>query len=370
MVFIEGYDSYFTLKIYYGGIFKKSPRRKYIDDTISYVDDVDIDLFSVHELVDMYKGEQALYYHLCIRGFPLDYDLLPLSNDQDILKLSPSNVMIEELEPESVSPELNKKTCRREVIDVDESHNHSKIIVPYVMSQVSQQSNVINVNEGVTMGHIEKVCKGNLDNHVFEPQEPYEIYHVDCNFQNVDELICENVGGDQSVRLDEFEAFIEDYSYYVLFDVEYNVPNVEYTQVGMEILEDLFIDDSGDAFNSQSGDGSDYSGYDSDDSDYNVHESNLQFDVDVDMSDFHSVADVDKHKTKTGGNEIVHEELEVIHSDDYQFVGFREYERKIMLKEMSRSTICSHGEIHLNFIGWVRVSKQRKKLWITCIHML
>ncbi|CAI9263530.1 unnamed protein product [Lactuca saligna] len=144
----------------------------------------------------------------------------------------------------------------------------------------------------------------------------------------------------------------------------------------MEILEVVLSDDSGDAFYSQNGDGHDYCGDDSDDSDYIVHESNLQFDVDVDMSEFQSDVDVDEYvilnkQIKTVGNDMVHEELVVIQSDDYQFAGFYEDERKIMLKEMSSSTSCSHGEIHLKpyRVGQC-FKKKRRKLWITCIHML
>nr|KAJ0211834.1 hypothetical protein LSAT_V11C400205990 [Lactuca sativa] len=106
------------------GVFTKSPGGKYIDGTVSYIDDVDTDLFSVDELDDMVR-------ELGYKG-----------NDQDVLKLvsyvpkhrlvkvyieigqtrvasyfkSPSKVVIKELEPESVSPELNRKEpCRREV---------------------------------------------------------------------------------------------------------------------------------------------------------------------------------------------------------------------------------------------------------------
>ncbi|CAI9265688.1 unnamed protein product [Lactuca saligna] len=123
------------------------------------------------------------------------------------------------------------------------------------------------------MGHIEEVCKGNLGNLAEEP-------------------ICEDINEQQSVRLDEFEAFTDDYSTYVDFDVEYSVPNGEDNQVEMEILEGMVSDDSEDAF-------------------YN-------------MSEFHSVVDVDEHgilnkQTVSIGNDIVDEELEVIQRDDYQY---------------------------------------------------
>nr|KAJ0212180.1 hypothetical protein LSAT_V11C400158540 [Lactuca sativa] len=337
---VEGYDNYFTLKIHYSGVFTKSPGRKYVDGTVSYVDDVDTDLFSVHELDDMvrelgYKGEQTLYYHFCIPEFPLDYGLLPLGNDQDVLKLisyvpkhrlvkvyieigqtrvasyfkSPSKVVIEE---------LNLRVCHRNLIEKN-------------LVEENQRSNVIDGNEGLIMGHIEEVCKGNLGNLVEEP-------------------ICEDIDGQQSVRLDEFEAFTDDYLTYVEFDVEYSVPNGEDNQVEMEILEGIVSDDSGDAFYSQNEDGFDFSGDDSDDSDCIVHESNLQFDVDVDMSEFQSAVDVDEHgilnkQTEIIGNDIVDEELEVIQSDDYQYAGFYEDERTKMLKELSRSTPCSQ-DVH------------------------
>ncbi|CAI9277512.1 unnamed protein product [Lactuca saligna] len=153
------------------------------------------------------------------------------------------------------------------------------------------------------MGHKEEVCNDNLGYLAEEPN-------------------CEDINGQQSVRLDEFEAFTDDYSTYVDFDAEYTVPNGEDNQVEMEILEGMVSDDSGDAFYSQNGDGSDYSGDDSDDSDYIVHDSNLQFDVDVDMSEFQSVVDVDEHgilnkQIESIGTDIVDEELEVIQSDDY-----------------------------------------------------
>ncbi|CAI9300488.1 unnamed protein product [Lactuca saligna] len=177
------------------------------------------------------------------------------------------------------------------------------------------------------------MCKGNLGSLAEEP-------------------IYEDIDGQQSVRLDEFEAFTNDYSTYADFVVDYIVPNGEDNQAEMEILEGMVSDDSGDAFYSHNEDGYDYSRDDSDDSDYIVHESNLQFDVDVDMSEFQSDVDVDEHgtlnkQTESIRNDIVDEELEVIQSDDYQYAGFYEDERTSMLKKLSRLTPCSHGKIHL-----------------------
>nr|KAJ0201562.1 hypothetical protein LSAT_V11C600322270 [Lactuca sativa] len=94
------------------------------------------------------------------------------------------------------------------------------------------------------------------------------------------------------------------------------------------------------------------SGDDFDDSEYNVDESIIQFDLDVDMSDFHNVVDVDEHgilnnHSKDEGNDMVDDELEVIATDDYQFAGFHKDDRKRLLKELSKSSTCSHGEVHV-----------------------
>ncbi|XP_052625000.1 uncharacterized protein LOC111916210 [Lactuca sativa] len=294
----EGYDNYFTLKIHYSGVFTKAPGRKYVDGVVAYVDYVDIDLFSVHELDDMvrelgYKTEQTLYYHFCIPEYPLDYGLMPLGNDQDVLKM---------LEPDSVSPEMNrKKPCRREarscsrkldlnksmnpdyeqsqVLDVDEGHDYSKSILPFIRSQ-------------------------------------------------------------------------EDYSLYVDYDAEFNVQTSFEKQPEVDYLKGMVSDDSGEAFYSESGHGSEDSGDDFDDSEYNVDEYNIQFDVDLDMSEFHNAVDVDEHgilnnHSKDDGFGVVDDELEVIATDDYQFAGFHEDDRKRLLKELSKSSTCSHGEVHV-----------------------
>ncbi|CAI9287854.1 unnamed protein product [Lactuca saligna] len=114
----------------------------------------------------------------------------------------------------------------------------------------------------------------------------------------------------------------------------------------------MVSDDSGEAFYSESGHGYEDSGDDSDDSEYNVDESNIQFDVDVDMSEFHNDVDVYEHgilnnNSKDEGIDMVDDELEVIATDDYQFAGFHEDDRKRLIKELSKSSTCSHGEVHV-----------------------
>nr|KAJ0202104.1 hypothetical protein LSAT_V11C600331030 [Lactuca sativa] len=372
----EGYDNYFTLRIHYSGVFTKAPGRKYVDGVVAYVDDVDTDLFSVHELDEMvrelgYKTEQTLYYHFCILEYPLDYGLMLLRNDQDILKMvsyvpkhrlirvyietgqkrvasyykSPSKVIIEELKPDSVSLEMNrKKPCKREagscsrkldlnksmnpdyeqsqVLDVDEGHDSSKSILPFIRSHASKQSHVI--QEEVVNHEIE--TQEEVITSAVETEEPVGTYHVH-------ELSCQADDVANTTTIDDFEAFVDDYSLYADYDVEFNVQNSCEQQPEVNYLEGMVSDDNGEAFYFESGHGSKGSGDDSDDSEYNVDESNIQFDVDVDMSEFHNAVDVDEHgilnnHSKDERNDMVDDELEVIATDDYHFARFHEDDRK------------------------------------------
>ncbi|CAI9260266.1 unnamed protein product [Lactuca saligna] len=171
------------------------------------------------------------------------------------------------------------------------------------------------------------------------------------NLQN-QEPSCQADDGANTATVDDYKPFIEDYSLYDDYDVEFNVQTSFEQQPEVDYLEGMVSDDTGEAFYSGSGHGSEDSGDDSDDSKYNMDESSIQFDVDVDMSEFHNAVDVDEHRilnnhSKDEGNDMVDDELEVIATIDYQFAGFREDDRKKLLKELSKSSTCSHGEIHV-----------------------
>ncbi|KAJ9546723.1 hypothetical protein OSB04_019266 [Centaurea solstitialis] len=141
------YETFISLKINHGGFFTKSPGRSYQDGKVHYVDLVDTDVFSVHELDAMmqeigYRQPIPTYYHFRIPGEELDFGLKALGNDQDVRNMikhvpacrvmeiytehwkskvgtylcSPSgtNVVIEEIE-ETPSPELSRLRKKREV---------------------------------------------------------------------------------------------------------------------------------------------------------------------------------------------------------------------------------------------------------------
>ncbi|CAI9301397.1 unnamed protein product [Lactuca saligna] len=237
---------------------------------------------------------------------------------------------------------MNPDYEQSQVLDVDEGHDYSKSIVPFIRSQ-GKESHVI---------------QKEVVNHEIETQEEVITSAVETEEQlgtyHVQEPSCQADNGANTTTVDDYEPFVEDYSLYADYDAEFNVQTSFEKQPEVDYLEGMVSDDSGDAFYSESGHGSEDSGDDSDDSEYNVDESNIQFDVDVDMSEFHNVVDVDEHgilnnHSKDDGIGVVDfdNELEVIATDDYQFAGFHEDDRKRLLKELSKSSTCSHGEVHV-----------------------
>ncbi|CAI9288005.1 unnamed protein product [Lactuca saligna] len=237
---------------------------------------------------------------------------------------------------------MNPDYEQSQVLDVDEGHDYSKSIVPFIRSQ-GKESHVI---------------QKEVVNHEIETQEEVITSAVETEEQlgtyHVQEPSCQADNGANTTTVDDYEPFVEDYSLYADYDAEFNVQTSFEKQPEVDYLEGMVSDDSGDAFYSESGHGSEDSGDDSDDSEYNVDESNIQFDVDVDMSEFHNAVDVDEHgilnnHSKDDGIGVVDfdNELEVIATDDYQFAGFHEDDRKRLLKELSKSSTCSHGEVHV-----------------------
>nr|KAJ0213473.1 hypothetical protein LSAT_V11C400168770 [Lactuca sativa] len=97
-----GAPTWFSIKLHHGGKFTKLPDIKYIGGEVRYVDYVDIDEFSVHELdaimldlgyPDPRNSEFAdespvIYYHFRIPNGEFQFGLRALGNDQDVINLS------------------------------------------------------------------------------------------------------------------------------------------------------------------------------------------------------------------------------------------------------------------------------------------
>ncbi|KAL4585616.1 hypothetical protein LXL04_010239 [Taraxacum kok-saghyz] len=88
----EGYPTFFSITLHHGGKFTKFPGRTYIDGKVDYVNFIDMDEFSVHELDYMmqqlgYEVPPVIYYHFQIPNGDFDFGLRDLGNDLDVLTL-------------------------------------------------------------------------------------------------------------------------------------------------------------------------------------------------------------------------------------------------------------------------------------------
>jgi hypothetical protein len=77
------------MKLHHGGSFTTFPGRSYQNGSETYVDIIDIDKFSVHEIDDVleilgYSKEQVRYYHYLIPNTDLDFGLRALGSDSDV----------------------------------------------------------------------------------------------------------------------------------------------------------------------------------------------------------------------------------------------------------------------------------------------
>ncbi|CAI9301373.1 unnamed protein product [Lactuca saligna] len=89
----DGHLTLFTIKLYHRGEFTKFLDVQYIDGSVNYVDMVNIETFSVHELDIIMKGSRygvppVIYYHFLVPGGDFHFSLKPLGNDDDLRTFS------------------------------------------------------------------------------------------------------------------------------------------------------------------------------------------------------------------------------------------------------------------------------------------
>ncbi|CAI9282549.1 unnamed protein product [Lactuca saligna] len=103
-----GNPTIFSICLHYGGEFTKFPRRKYIKGQHKFVDLIDNDLFSVHDIDDMMGDlgciEEGKVMYYCFKQLlgDLDFVLFALHSDQDA-----NHLRIQEIvEPPSYSRSL------------------------------------------------------------------------------------------------------------------------------------------------------------------------------------------------------------------------------------------------------------------------
>ncbi|KAJ9542226.1 hypothetical protein OSB04_028732 [Centaurea solstitialis] len=87
------YPEYFSFKFHNGGVFSRStPGRQYLNGKETFIDLVDPDALSIHEVNVMvkelgYPGTYMMYYHFLIPNSDLDFGLHAFACDQDVIEL-------------------------------------------------------------------------------------------------------------------------------------------------------------------------------------------------------------------------------------------------------------------------------------------
>nr|KAJ0216526.1 hypothetical protein LSAT_V11C300153300 [Lactuca sativa] len=94
-----GHPTIFSVRLHHGGQFTKFPGRKYIKGKQNYVDLLDIDTFSIHDIDEMMEelghidSDQTLLYYHFMRPFgDLDFGLFAFRSDQDVHHLDLTEV--------------------------------------------------------------------------------------------------------------------------------------------------------------------------------------------------------------------------------------------------------------------------------------
>jgi hypothetical protein len=91
---VVGFTHLFSIKLHHGGSFSRFPDRSYLGGKVNYIDLIDIEKFSIHELdaimlrLDYTERGKAIYYHYLEPGSNLDFGLHALGNDSDVLSLA------------------------------------------------------------------------------------------------------------------------------------------------------------------------------------------------------------------------------------------------------------------------------------------
>ncbi|CAI9273035.1 unnamed protein product [Lactuca saligna] len=242
-----GHPTIFSVRLHHGGQFTKFPGRKYIKGKQNYVDLLDIDTFSIHDIDEMMEelghidsDETLLYYHFLRPFGDLDFGLFALGSDQDV-------------------HHLGTYVANHKVIDVYIEHGKTNLHT-YSMSPNPSKVKIVEIKEP-------PACSKQL----FLEWNDSPIEH-----ESVPDLT--EVENDS--HLDKEPSLVDH------IEFEMNVENED--------------DYDGSGHNNGSGNDEFDDDSESEDSDFFIDEDNLIHDVDVDMKDFHM--NIDKDVEWVGGS--------------------------------------------------------------------
>lgn len=349
---------YFPSRSIMEAILQKKPGRRYVNGNVNFVDMIDIDAFSIHELHYMreevgYWEKGPWYYHFLIPGLCLDYGLRGLGSDMEVHLLAKyidknklisvyiehlfskvetyltppksSNVVIEDIEEENVQeiPSV-KRPCKRKLM-LDWKTNSNE--VPVCDDQI--KDGTLNDQNNVEESEMASVSDAAAKDQINENDDHYSVFLEEM--ANVQER--DNVEHMANVDPSQFsEYFTNGFNPFGDDNVEH-MANVN-------------------SDNGKSVEGLETELDEEEDSDYIHDEDNNVSDVEVDMSDFHFNVDEDvefmgtnnQGQSSRASEGVVHEEVlqnDYFESGDESDGNELEIKRKRKLKEIQKQSQSS-----------------------------
>ncbi|KAK1419396.1 hypothetical protein QVD17_28563 [Tagetes erecta] len=224
----------FTLKFYHGGKFTMPPGRKYVKGWVSYVDMVDRDVFSMHEVNDMigyfgYLAKDMLFINFRVPNLDLDHGLRALGNDHDVLDLfsyvaehKTIEVYVEQgyrsLDTYEKSPFEKPKIVIEEINDIGTSN-------PTKSSQICRKPLAIQwLNEELNDGLYEGLNEGFNDNEASELDVDEESTHEneDDSDDGLEESDDEDFFLNEEDKIVDYEVDMEEFRAAVDVNIEDN----------------------------------------------------------------------------------------------------------------------------------------------------
>nr|KAJ0227649.1 hypothetical protein LSAT_V11C100003630 [Lactuca sativa] len=368
----ERVPTMFSIKLHHGGNFTKLPNTKYVKGEVRYIDLVDIDEFSVHELDAMmlelgYSVPPVIYYHFRIPHEDLDFGLRALGNDNDVLNLAQyigDNKVIEvytehgqtNLLTYFMSPKGKQKVIIKELCDGDLPKEANVPQVP--AKDKTPMIDEANDQTQLAGSCAKKLCLVELDD-VVEDQggDHAKLDDVvqDQGGENpkLDDVVQDQAGEhanmddvvlDQEVEHANMDDVVQDQrDHFDPFDGEHYQPP-----------EDENVEDH-QSEHEKSADSDDLGQQSEEQYDELVDDENNVSEVEVDMTDFNLNLDkdygcvqMDGFHTRVGTNDE-HEDIEVIDNDRWDSLdegSEDERKRRCVLKNLAKEKRCSLGNVH------------------------
>ncbi|CAI9294904.1 unnamed protein product [Lactuca saligna] len=369
-----GHPTMFNIELHHGGKFIKFPGIKYIEGVVAYIDVVDIEEFSVHEMdfimLDLgYVVPHVIYYHFRLPNEGLDFGLRALGNDDDdvrnLSKYVSENKLIkvytEHGETTLVTyfmyPNGRRRFITEEIKDEEPPQPISFIVGPHLV-----ESEVCKGKVGLTLARYgsftpelsrgrgwkpiqgssscnKKLCLDWVDNrgiYVVEGDQ-VDLVTATADLEMVEKLVNEGLEEGQPIKRKCWKILT------LFYGVEFNESSPKKSSNIADV-------------DASSDDDSESSEDSSEDIDFIVDEDNLIPYIEVDMENFHMSIDTDAeylrseykfHECNDVQEEV--EDIEVLKNDEWDSLGEdsdNDRKRREVIKQLGKERVCSHGEVH------------------------